>query len=321
MSLRERLRRLFGREETLPDAGEEAREEAVKAVVRRRCESFRRLLSANKGALEAMSDMEDLLRGTRPFGMGQVRSAATRATAAVYQMVRELRALSRDAWPELPVALTRITGQMEALLNHSGETVQGPLVIPLGDVRMAHAPLVGGKMASLGEVAAHAGLNVPDGFAVTVAAYERFMNHNDLRAELERRIQAADTDNLDEVFRLSSALQQCVLSAPLPPDLEEAIVTAGRHAGPRRRRAFAGPAQQRRGGGRAGHFLCRAVPFRASGAARRSLPGLEGDRGGQICPDGHDVPPAARHPRPCNAHGGGGASHGAGKGRRRGLQP
>lgn len=226
MSLRERLRRLFGREETLPDAGEEAREEAVKAVVRRRCESFRRLLSANKGALEAMSDMEDLLRGTRPFGMGQVRSAATRATAAVYQMVRELRALSRDAWPELPVALTRITGQMEALLNHSGETVQGPLVIPLGDVRMAHAPLVGGKMASLGEVAAHAGLNVPDGFAVTVAAYERFMNHNDLRAELERRIQAADTDNLDEVFRLSSALQQCVLSAPLPPDLEEAIVTA-----------------------------------------------------------------------------------------------
>ncbi len=236
MALLDCLRKLLGREDSQePDAEQLAREEAFKARLRERCARFRRLLSSNKTALEAMSDVEEHLSGSRPFGMDYVHAASTRAVTAVFQMVRDLNALSDDGYESLQQAFDRIRGQMQNLLIEQPHQ-DGPNIMPLGDIRLRHITLVGGKMANLGEVAAHAGLDVPDGFAVTVSAYYRFMDYSGLRSELNRRIQATDMHSLDEVFSLSAALQQAVLNAPLPPDLEreitESVAEMQRRAGP-----------------------------------------------------------------------------------------
>lgn len=227
MAVLKRLRRWLGRgEPPAPDPAELAREEEFKVRLRERCARFRRLLSANKSALEAMSDVEERLAGVKPFGMDYVRAASTRTVTAVFQMVRELNGLSDNGYASLQEAFDRIRGDMERLLALPEHAARGPLILPLADVRLADLPRVGGKMANLGELAANVGLDVPDGFAVTVAAYYRFMEYNGLRSELERRIQATDMRSLDEVFSLSAALQQCVLAAPLPPDLEAAVTEA-----------------------------------------------------------------------------------------------
>lgn len=236
MALLDCLQKLLGREDSQePDAEQLAREEAFKARLRERCARFRRLLSSNKTALEAMSDVEEHLSGSRPFGMDYVHAASTRAVTAVFQMVRDLNALSDDGYESLQQAFDRIRGQMQSLLEEQPHQ-DGPNIMPLGDIRLRHITLVGGKMANLGEVAAHAGLDVPDGFAVTVSAYYRFMDYSGLRSELNRRIQATDMHSLDEVFSLSAALQQAVLNAPLPPDLEreitESVAEMQRRAGP-----------------------------------------------------------------------------------------
>jgi pyruvate,water dikinase len=55
-------------------------------------------------------------------------------------------------------------------------------------------PLVGGKCASLGEMV-QAGLPVPDGFAVTVDAYEDYRDASDLRQQLLRIVLGADAQN------------------------------------------------------------------------------------------------------------------------------
>ena len=55
MGLPERLQKWLGRGASRePDAEQLAREEAFKARLRERCTRFRRLLSSNKAALEAM---------------------------------------------------------------------------------------------------------------------------------------------------------------------------------------------------------------------------------------------------------------------------
>ncbi|MEE0814576.1 MAG: hypothetical protein U0M13_02850 [Desulfovibrio fairfieldensis] len=55
------LRRWLGRgEPPAPDSAALAREEEFKARLRERCARFRRLLSANKSALEAMSDVANV---------------------------------------------------------------------------------------------------------------------------------------------------------------------------------------------------------------------------------------------------------------------
>ncbi|MGV7004957.1 PEP/pyruvate-binding domain-containing protein [Desulfovibrio sp. QI0442] len=236
MTVLDCLRKWLGRDGSgEPDAEQLAREEAFKAHLRERCTRFRRLLSSNKTALEAMSDVEEHLSGAQPFGMDYVHAVSTRAVTAVFQMVRDLNALSDEGYEPLQQAFDRIREQMQNLLEDQPHQ-DGPNIMPLGDIRLHHITLVGGKMANLGEVAAHAGLDVPDGFAVTVSAYYRFMEYSGLHSELNRRIQATDMHSLDEVFSLSAALQQAVLSAPLPPELEqeitEAVAAMQRRAGP-----------------------------------------------------------------------------------------
>ena len=225
MSIFTRLRHLLGGQKELSPE-DLAREEELKKQLRERCARFRRLLSSNKNALEIMSEVEEALAGSRPFGMSYVRGAGTRAATAVYQMVRELNALSDNQYESLQTAFNDVSGRITDVLERKSLVTDGPLLLPLTDIRLGDMPQVGGKMANLGEVSANVGLAVPDGFAVTVNAYHAFMEYNGLRDEISRRIQSADMDSMDDLFSLSAALQQCILNAPLPPQLEQAIEEA-----------------------------------------------------------------------------------------------
>lgn len=142
------------------------------------------------------------------------------------QMVRELNALSDNQYESLQTAFNDVSGRITDVLERKSLVTDGPLLLPLTDIRLGDMPQVGGKMANLGEVSANVGLAVPDGFAVTVNAYHAFMEYNGLRDEISRRIQSADMDSMDDLFSLSAALQQCILNAPLPPQLEQAIEEA-----------------------------------------------------------------------------------------------
>lgn len=227
MSFLHTLAGLF-RKEIEPDPEALAAAERVKAHFRERCIHFRRLLSANKAALEAMAEMEERLHSGRPFGMSVVRGLCTRAGTNVFQMIRHLNALSDNRYPSLGESFSRVSADIEETLAYrAGESPSlkngSPLVLPLSDIGLADIHEVGGKMANLGEVFRYAGLPVPDGFAITAEAYYHFIQSNSLQEEIDRRIQATDADSLDAVFTLSASLQQLIQSAPLPEDLEKSI--------------------------------------------------------------------------------------------------
>lgn len=206
-----------------PSAADEAAADALRARFRERCAHFRRLLSANKAVLETMADVEQRLRGPQPFGMPYVRGVVTRAGAGVFQMIRSVNALSGDAYGALDESFARIASDMEAAMALPVPAGDGPLVLPLAAVDLAHLSLVGGKMANLGEIRRHVGMPVPDGFAVTVHAHDRFMAHNGLQEEIDSRIRAAGPENLEALFALSSSIQQIIHSAPLPDDVARAV--------------------------------------------------------------------------------------------------
>ena len=152
-----------------------------------------------------MSDIEEHLSGTRPFGMEYIRGAGTRAAASVYQMVRELNSLTGNAYPELPDAFSCVSGHIDTVLPAVYPT-DGPLVLPLQAISLANIQEVGGKMANLGEVSSGAGLPVPSGFAVAVTAYRLFLKENGLAEEIEKRIRATDMDDMSQLFTLSARL-------------------------------------------------------------------------------------------------------------------
>lgn len=96
------------------------------------------------------------------------------------------------------------------------------------DVGNDDVGLVGGKNASLGEMLRHLtglGVRVPDGFAVTAAAYRAFMAEAGLEAEVAALL-ARPRAGVDDLVARAAEIRRVITGAPLPASLEDAVRAA-----------------------------------------------------------------------------------------------
>ena len=101
----------------------------------------------------------------------------------------------------------------------------------LKDVTLDDVPVVGGKNASLGEMLRELtplGVNVPDGFAVTAAAYRHFCREAGLDRAIDEELRGLDKRNVDDLVRRAERLRDRIAHAPMPADLAGEIETSYR---------------------------------------------------------------------------------------------
>ncbi len=208
------------RAEASPDA------EALRIDFRARYQAFKRLLAANRKTLNIMADMEQALSGDRPFGMPFVRASCTAASVNVLKMINCLDQLSHGKYPELKERFAEIQAKIEHLLIRDRMPENQQLVIDIKALNRHLAGTVGYKMANLGEIGSDLDLSTPAGFVITAAAYEQFIQENDLQDEINRRCQAADLEKMDHLHVLSSGLQQLITRARVPDEVRRAATLA-----------------------------------------------------------------------------------------------
>jgi pyruvate, water dikinase len=95
--------------------------------------------------------------------------------------------------------------------------------VTLADAR--DAALVGGKGASLGELA-RAGIAVPPGFVVTVDGFAAAMAAVDASGALRAQLEALGTGDPALLARACAALRARILEAALPPSVADAITAS-----------------------------------------------------------------------------------------------
>ena len=220
MGVFERLRSLLRRgSRQEPQSPEELR-----LAFRGRYHLFKLLLNANNKALDIMTEMEEALKGTWPFGMSFVRSRCTSVSTSVFQIVKNLNDLAPGKYGALFSRFKEIQMKVNPFISPKMLSRDGALVKPLREVDKSMADLVGSKMANLAEIGRQVDFRIPGGFAITAPGYDLFIKHNDLQAEIDQRIQSTNVEQLDQLFSLSASIQQLIMASPLPPDLERAIV-------------------------------------------------------------------------------------------------
>lgn len=188
--------------------------EALQSAFREHYRNFRALITANNNALELMSLAEETLHSGKPFGMAFVRGELTALTVNVYKMVHSLVALSDGRYQALHERFRHITEAIEAILSRQPEVSGGAHCLTMAQIDRRVIDQVGPKMANLGEIGNHLGLTVPDGFAITAAASRHFMESTRVQDEINRRLKTLDVDNLEDLYLVSSAIQELIRAAP-----------------------------------------------------------------------------------------------------------
>ena len=102
-------------------------------------------------------------------------------------------------------------------------------IIWFENLRMTDVAMVGGKNASLGEMISQLhkqGIRVPGGFATTAQAYKKFLEQNNLKQKIDVLLDKLDVDNVIELAKVGRQVQNWILEAPFPQDLEKDIEQA-----------------------------------------------------------------------------------------------
>jgi pyruvate, water dikinase len=103
------------------------------------------------------------------------------------------------------------------------------LVRPFRELGLGDLAEVGGKNASLGELVRElggAGVRVPDGFAVTAAAYRAFLRESGLDTGLSELLGGLDADDVADLQRRGRAAREAILGAPMSEALRAEIVAS-----------------------------------------------------------------------------------------------
>ncbi len=104
-------------------------------------------------------------------------------------------------------------------------------VIPFGQLGIGDVGKVGGKNASLGEMAVQLsslGIRIPDGFATTAAAFRLFLRENGLEEVIQTELAKLDRQHFTNLQSVSTQIKTRILSASLPKELADQVITAYR---------------------------------------------------------------------------------------------
>src|SRR5579859_4240603 len=104
---------------------------------------------------------------------------------------------------------------------------QGDLTLFFKNIDKHDIPKVGGKGANLGEMT-QAGFPVPDGFAVTVHSYDLFLSESGLKDEIDKTINALDTNDADKLEKVAKEIQRKVLNSKIPDEVGKETIKAYR---------------------------------------------------------------------------------------------
>jgi pyruvate, water dikinase len=97
----------------------------------------------------------------------------------------------------------------------------------LNKVGLSDIELVGGKNASLGEMLQNLtslGIQIPNGFVITVAAYREFIRYNNLDESIRTIINQIKLDDIESLRRGGLQARQLLKNAKFPRELSDAII-------------------------------------------------------------------------------------------------
>ncbi len=201
--------------------------QALMAAFHQKYDNFKRLLESNTELLKIISDIEEKLRGRSAFGRPYIEAQTMRALFHCGRMIDCIEKMSGRPYPQLKKALDEI---QQAIKGQGAPAAGRP---PVREFVLAYAAIgpeaaeaVGGKNAQLAEVGNRVHLPVPAGFAITTAAFSRFMAANRLTPVVERLKARADVIEAETILKVSEQIQLLIAESDVPADLAQAILSA-----------------------------------------------------------------------------------------------
>ncbi|MFE5320882.1 phosphoenolpyruvate synthase [Paenibacillus sp. NPDC056579] len=97
------------------------------------------------------------------------------------------------------------------------------LVLGFQEIEKTQLFLIGGKGLNLGELSKIQGIQVPEGFCVTTAGYQKAIEQNETYQSLLAQLTVLKAEDRDQIGEVSKKIRQIIMEAEIPADVVNAV--------------------------------------------------------------------------------------------------
>jgi pyruvate,water dikinase len=192
-------------------------------VFREKYHHFQELLDRNNEILEAVSTLIQLRDQQKWINLGRLRAMVTTVAVNVYRLIQNLNFITENRYRSLNDIFASLQENIIKALDTPFTPQLNAYTLNLKEIGCGLAQEVGSKASNLGEIGRNLSVGVPRGMAITASAYKKFYDHNRLAERINRENVFLDPEDLNSIHRVSQKIQDLIMGAPLPPELQEAL--------------------------------------------------------------------------------------------------
>ncbi len=186
---------------------------------------FKKSLELNNQILDLIGDANDKLSGDYIFDEQYIRTTCEQLTDLVRQLIVIINHLTGQKYMGLYRSFHAIEEDIRAILGGRLLNQGDELILPYAEINRDLMDMVGGKNAHIAEIGSLLNLRIPDGFAITTAAYAAFIRDNRLQEPIET-IRSQWQQGSIRVEEASKRIRELILGAQVPQELEREILKA-----------------------------------------------------------------------------------------------
>lgn len=192
-------------------------------LLREKYEALKQLLSYDIACHEQMAEFQDLLHDGQREDFATIRRRFALFSAQVAGMIDSLDIMDPGSFASLKSYHKKFDFYTRFLLAPPKLEFGPPFVYSLSEITLDNKHL-GNKAKHLATLQTELSVPVPRGFGVTTSGYHYFIEYNDLRGPIDELLTELNINSPHSLNFISGRLTELILSADIPPDIEEAML-------------------------------------------------------------------------------------------------
>jgi len=184
---------------------------------------YNSILAPYDEAMDLMAEFEMIEHTTDAVDMDAIKRLYDRLQLALQKMIVALGDLGDHRCGDLLKAHQHLDRHTTPLFDPALSLPSHPIMVSMEDIRVDMAPFVGHKAAHLAVIGNEIELPVPQGFVLTVKAFDRFMEENELHGVIDAYLRDLTVEHAGLIDERCEAIRRLILQAPVPRDIEDAI--------------------------------------------------------------------------------------------------
>ena len=197
-------------------------------VLREKYEAFKSFLTHDKCAHELMAELEEIYYNQKKVDLQAVAKKYDQMALCVSKIIEELSRICPSRYLTLRDYFKKFDFYIRFMLAPPKYDFSPPFALILDEIPTDNPLLVGGKAQQLSVIKKNLGFPVPEGFVITTNSFYYFVEYNDLRKEIDEKLSDVDIHSPASLNNVSNELVALIMGAGIPPDIEDAILSAFR---------------------------------------------------------------------------------------------